>query len=294
MSFRTATLSILLAVLPAAAQQAVEPAAVLRSTYDAWRQAVMNKDARAWQALTASHRQAEVRNRLVSEKRPFPAAVFQLPAPPPSLDGLKPVHLSIKGATAKTSWFGRIDFGIGGDPTENLLVLSFIQEGGRWRYDRADFVNLAALPEVRKELATSDFQYVRETPECQASGLVPPTAAAVPPAKYIAKVYVFSPGREVNVQINQISRHRFANAKEAEIIMGGARDGRNTVTYTTKPLEGSTGKEAFAIRVYLMSQIPGTKPIIAFERVAKEGEVVKGFESGSFVLDPATAAKLGQ
>lgn len=293
MSYRIAAFSLLLAVIPVAAQEApAAQAAVFKATYEGWRKAIVDRNARSWQALTASHRQMEVRNRLLSEKRAFPAAVFQLPAPPPTLEGLKLVHLSQKGPTAKTSWYGRVDFGIGGEPTENLLVLSFVQEAGRWKYDKADFVNLGALPEVRKELSSGNFRYVQDTPECQASGVVPPVPAAVPPAKYIAKVYVFSPGREVNVQINQISRHRFANAKEAEIILGGARDGQNLVTYTVKPLEGGTGKEAFALRVYLMSQIPGTKPIIAFERVFKEGEAVKGFESGNFNLDPATAAKL--
>ena len=92
--------------------------------------------------------------------------------------------------------------------------------------------------------------------------------------------------------MNRISRHRFANAKEAEIVTGGARDGRNEITFTSKPLEGSTGKEALAIRVYLMSEIQGTKPIIAYEYVVKEGQPVKGFQSGHFNLDPATAAKL--
>ena len=48
-------------------------------------------------------------------------------------------------------------------------------------------------------------------------GVVPPTPIRANPAKYIAKVYVFCPGREVRVQINKISRHRFANAKEAGV-----------------------------------------------------------------------------
>ncbi|BCX49958.1 hypothetical protein HAHE_38660 [Haloferula helveola] len=281
-------------VLAAAMTQSAvaDIASDLSASYGAWRQSIINKDARMWQMMTSPNRQAEVRNRLLSEKRAFPAAVFELPAPPPKLDGLKMVHVSQKGATAKASYFGKVDFGVGGDPTENLLVLSFINANGRWTYDRADFVNLAALPEVRKELAAGDLKYVKETPECQATGIVPPTPPAAPPAKYIAKVYVFCPGREVQVQVNRISRHRFANAKEAEIVIGGARDGRNEVTFTAKPLEGGTGKEAFAVRVYLMSEIPGTKPIIAYEYKAEEEQPVKGFDSSHFILDPATAAKL--
>ena len=214
-----------------------------------------------------------------------------LPSPPPSLDGLKMIHLSQRGATAKAAFFGKINFGVGGEPTENILVLSFVNSGS-WRYDQADFVNLAALPEVRKEIAAGDLKYGVETPDFQASGAVPATPPAVPAAKYIAKVYVFCPGREVQVQVNQFSRHRFANAKEAEIVLGGAQDGANTVTYTAKGLDGGTGKEALAIRVYLMSEIEGTQPIKVFEYRVEEGGALTPFGKGTFTVDPETAAKL--
>ena len=263
----------------------------LVSVYTAWRTAILRKDVAGWQRTTAPHRQAEIRNRLVSEKKQFPGDVFNLPAPPPALEGLKLLHLSQRGPTAKAAFFGKIDFGGEGEPPENVLVLSFVNSGG-WKYDRADFLNLAALPEVRKELATGDLTYISETPDFQASGTLPPTPPAVPAAKFIAKVYVFCPGREVQVQVNQFSRHRFANAKEAEIILGGALAGANSVTYTVKGLEGGTGKEALAIRVYLMSEIEGTKPIKAFEYQVNEGGAVQPFGKGTFTVDAPTAAKL--
>jgi len=264
----------------------------LSDTYRAWRQAMIDENPRQWQALTARHRQMEVRNRLVSEKRPFPAGVFRVPAPPPTLEGLRCVNISQRGPTAKGAWYGPVNFGVGGNPTDNFLVLSFVQEQGRWKYDRADFVNLAGLPEVRKEIEAGDLSYLEQTPDFLASGQVPRAAPPVPQAKYIAKVYVFCPFREVEVQINQVSRHSFANAKEAEVVHGGARDGRNDVVYTIKPLPGGTGKEALTIRVYLMSEIQGQKPIKAFEYLVNEGEPVDGYGKGTFNLDRETAAKL--
>jgi hypothetical protein len=272
--------------------KSIETAKAIAINYGAWRTAMINKDVAAWQRLTAPHRQAEIRNRILSEKRPFPAYVFEIPAPPPPLEGLKMIHLSMKGATAKGAYFGKIDFGVGGEPTENILVLSFVNAGGAWKYDRADFVNLAGLPDVRKELAAGNLKYVNETPDFQATGTVPPAPLPVNPAKYIAQVYVFCPGREVNVQVNKISRHRFANAKEAEIVIGGALDGENSVSYSIKKLEGGTGKEAMTIRVYLMSEIKDTKPIKAFEYQVQEGGAVEPFGRGTFEVDPATAAKL--
>jgi len=279
--------AVSLAQVPADA----DSAKALVTSYGAWRAAMVRKDAAAWQRSTAAHRQVEVRNRLASEKRAFPAALFELPVPPPSLEGLKLIHLSLRGATAKAAFFGKINFGIGGDPTENVMVLSFVNSGG-WKYDRADFVNLAALPEVRKELAAGNLKYVAETPEFQASGVVPPTPPAVPRAQYIAKVYVFCPGREVQVQVNQLSRHRFANAKEAEVVLGGAKNGPNTITYTAKGLEGGTGKEALALRIYLMSEIAGTQPLKVFEYQVREGEVLRPFGSTTFNVDAVMAGKL--
>lgn len=272
-----------------AAQDNLRPA--LETTYSAWREAMIRRDPSVWQRVTAEHRRVEVRNRIVSEKQPFPAAVFDLPAPPPSLQGLKFLEAKQKGATAKASYFGKIDFGVGGEPTDNLLVLSFVKGSGGWLYDRADFVNLVALDSVRKELAAGNLKYLNETPEAQPSGVVPPTPIQANPAKTIAKVYVFCPGREVEVQVNKISRHRFANAKEAQVVIGGAKDGPNEVQYSVKKLEGGTGKEVMTIRVYLMSEVAGAKPIKAFEYQIAAGEKPKPFDTGTFTLDAATAAK---
>jgi hypothetical protein len=275
----------------AIAQDTLRPE--LENCYNTWRTAIIGKDAATWQRITAPHRRIEVKNRIVSEKKPFPLTVFALPAPPPSVSGLRFLTATAKGPTAKAAYFGKVDFGVGGTPTDNLLVLSFIRGAGGWLYDRADFVNLAALPEVRGELAAGNLNYLKETPEAQPGGVMPPTPIECAPAKYIAKVYVFCPGREVQVQVNKISRHRFANAKEAEIVIGGAVDGLNEVQFTTRKLEGGTGKEAMTIRVYLMSQTPGVQPLKVFEYQVAENAAPKPVGTETFIVNAATAAKLG-
>jgi hypothetical protein len=237
----------------------------LEKSYSVWRDSLIKKDVRIWQQVTAEHRQVEVKNRIISEKLPFPASVFNLPAPPPLLSGLKFLTASQKGSTAKAAYFGKIDFGVGGEPTENLLVLAFVQSGERYLYDKVDFVNLTALPDVQKELAAGDITYLKDVPEAQPSGTVPATPAAVQPATTIAKVYVFCPGREVDILVNKVSRHKFINSKEAETVIGGARGGLNEVQYAIRKLDEGTGKEALTIRVYLLSEVAGVKPIKAFE-----------------------------
>ena len=264
----------------------------LENTYNVWRESILRRDVSLWNRATAEHRKMEIKNRLLAEKKPFPAGVFMLPAPPPTLKGLKFLEAKQNGATAKASYFGKIDFGIGGNPTNNLLVLSFVRGGTGWLYDRADFVNLIALPAVVKELAAGNLKYLHETPETQPTGKVPPTPMPARAAKYAAKVYVFCPGREVRVQINKLSQHRFANAKEAEVIIGGAVDGPNEIQFTTKKLEGATGKEALTIRVYLRSDVQGSSPIKVFQYQVDEGGAVKAFAKDTFTVDAATSAKI--
>ncbi|KAB2638849.1 MAG: hypothetical protein DVB25_06875 [Verrucomicrobia bacterium] len=261
-------------------------------TYNAWREAIVHQDAASWQRVTASHRRTEVQNRITSQKLPFPQALFKLPAPPPALKGLTFLEATEKGPTATAAYFGKIDFGVGGTPTQNLLVLAFVSENGEWLYDRADFVNLEALPEVRRELAAGNLKYLKETPEAQPSGKIPLPPLEAPPAKYIAKVYVFSPGREVKVQVNKFSHHRFANSKDAEIVIGGALDGRNEVQYAISKLPGGTDTEALTIRVYLLSQVKDIKPIKAFEYQVLENQPPTAFATGSFNVDAAMIAKL--
>ena len=276
----------------AVAQDNLRPA--LETTYSAWREAMIRKDPSSWQRVTAEHRRVEVQNRILSEKLPFPATLFALPAPPPSIQGLKFLEAKQNGATAKASYFGKVDFGVGGEPTDNLLVLSFIKGSGGWLYDRADFVNLMSLPSVRKELLAGNLKYLKETPEAQPSGKVPLTPVAVRKAKYVAKAYVFCPGREVELQINKLSRHRFANAKEAQVVIGGAIDGSNEIQYRIKKLPGSTGKEVMTIRVYLMSEIPSAKPIKVFEYQIDPSEKAKPVDTEVFFVDEEITAKLGK
>ena len=277
-------------ILPAGAQD--ELGTALAEVYGHWRQAMVTHDAPTWQAVTAESRRTQVHNRLMSERGEFPAGVFDVPAPPPALKGLRLVQAKQVGRTAKGVWFGKVDFAIGGEPTDNLLVLSFVAEGKAWKYDTADFVSLAALPEVRKELAAGEDKYVRDTKDFLPTGVVPPTEISMPMAKFIAKVYVFCPGRDVRLQINKLSRHHFTDAKDAEIVLGGAKDGLNEVQYAVKGLEGGTGKEVMTIRIYLMSEVAGVKPVKVFEYQIAEGGKPNEFGTGTFVVDPAVAEKL--
>lgn len=275
---------------PLSAQNPMQP--VLEGVYNQWRQAIVTKNTARWVKTTSTRRQVEMRNRIFSERRPFPGSLFELPAAPPDLRGLTPARLKVKGPTAKAIYFGKVNFGVGGAPTDNILVLSFVQEAG-WKYDGAEFINLIALPEVRAALAKGDYSSL-DKDEFEPTGASPrpPAIQLDGPVPYIAKVYCHCPGREVTVQVNRRSRHSFANNQTAEVVVGGAVGGANQVEYTIKSLPGSTGKESLAIRVFLMSQKPGVQVPSVFTYLVPEGGPVNKGGKGTFTVDAAVAAKL--
>jgi len=280
-------------VCNASAQLTVDPKlkANLENTYHNWRTAMLKKNYNQWAQYTATHRQQHIRNRIVSEKKAFPAWLFQVPVAPPTLAGLKPLSIASKGATATAVYFGKVDFGVGGNPTENILLLSFVNERGRWRYDNADFIRLNELPDVRKKIKAGDLTYV-ENDDFQPNGVIPRAPIPVNTAKYIAKVYVFCPGREVKMKVNKISNHRFQNTEASEVVIGGGIAGLNEVQFSTKALEGSTGKERLRISVFLMSTVEGVKPVKAYEYIVKENQPVKAHGSANFTINAAVVNKL--
>ena len=264
----------------------------LETTYNSWRTSIQTKNPMDWRKVTAQHRQIAVKNRLLSEKKNFPVDIFDLPALPPSITGLKHLASKRSGPTAKSYYYGKIDFGIGGNPAENLLVISYVGAQGAWKYDQMKYVNLAVIPDVKEQLAKGDIQYITKNKELLPSGQVPPMPVEVQKADYIAKVYAYCPGREVQVQINGTSRHLFQDAQEAQLVIGGAKNGQNHIQYAIKNLIEEDFKDPMTLRVYLMSEVQGVKPIKIFEYLVPEGKKPEGFGKGSFLVDGSIRAKL--
>lgn len=263
----------------------------LQDVYLYWRNAMVTKNHAAWKQATASHRRISIQNRILSEKGMFPADIFKTPTPPPALTGLKMLRARNKGVTAKLVYFGKVDFGVGGKPTDNLLVLNFVYEGRGWKYDNAEFVNLSGLKDVRKQIQSGKLDYV-DGVAFMPDGKRLQQPIVVRRAKYIAKVYAFCPGREVQVSVNSLSKHRFQNTQQAEVIIGGGRDGMNDIWFSIKDLPDYKGDDPLTVRVYVFSQIKGVKPVKVFQYQTKKGEKPKATSSARFMIDAATSAKV--
>ena len=115
----------------------------LKSVYQSWQAAMVRKDAATWKRLTSTRRQVSVRNRLWSERRRFPDAIIEAQMTPPIINNLKAMSVRINGNTAKATYFGKVDFGVGG-AGENLCLL---REGGSLRNTMAGSLsNLMPCP----------------------------------------------------------------------------------------------------------------------------------------------------
>ncbi len=287
-------LGLLSMVTPAPAQAMSDKQLVghLKQIYISWHAAMVRKDANTWKRLTSTTRQINVRNRLWSERKKFPDSLFAANVAPPSIANLSAQRVRVKGNTAKAIYFGKVDFGVGGKPTDNVYVISYVKETSGWKYNGAEFVNLGALPEVRKQLQAGDLKFF-DTADFHPNGIVEPAPIAIRgPVKYIAKTYVFCPGREVKLLVNKISPHLFQNTKRSDVVIGGAVDGLNEMQYSIKDIPGGDPKAPITLRLYLMSQVPGTKPLKVAEYQIEDGTKPKTSGTLRFQVTPEMTLKL--
>jgi hypothetical protein len=235
----------------------------LETVYNTWRQSMVRENFESWKKCTASYRQVKVRNLAVSEKRAWPKTLFNQPFSPPSLTNLRYIGAIVKGPTAAATYYGKVDWGIGGTPTENAYVVLFANERGVWKYDQARFFNLSHLPKVRERLSRGDASVLQEQDGFHPLGSIPAVPKLCPAPKYIAKVFVDCPGRIVNATVNNVSQHSFEDTRMAEVISGGVHDGVNLVTLNVQPAPG--GKPGpFSFAIFIMPEVVGNVPGVAY------------------------------
>lgn len=271
-----------------AADRADSLAPELKSTYEMWRTSFVNSDYRGWQRYTAAYRQMRVRNQAVSEKRPFPSSVFNTPIKPPSLAGLKLLGVLKNGNSAAATYFGAVDFGVGGVPKSNPITLLFVREANGWKYDTARFFNLEKMQGLRNKLAKGGDNVLEEE-GFQPLSAIPPTAPPCKAPRFIAKIFVDCPGRIVKASVNRISQHEFSDTRTAEVIWGGADFGQNSITLKVEDDPGAEAKGPLVVSVYLMPQIEGNLPVKAYDLQLKADQDT-GFITTNFTVDEALLA----
>lgn len=252
--------------------------ATAERVYSTWRIGLMRANENAWRSATTRSRQVKVRNLIVSQKGNFPADYFHNQPDPPSLDKFRYVG-AITGCNNHTlacTYMGNVQLG-NTKASETAFVLLFVFEEGKWKFDQSHMFNLSQLPKVKERLAKGDISVLHEQDGFHPYTELPtvPMACGVP--QLIGKVFVDSPGRRIEMKINGVSVHSFRDERRADVISGGLRRGRNTISYTIAT-DDKLAHPSMAIGLFVMPETPGNHPVCVFDHILDASDVAKGGE----------------
>jgi len=258
----------------------------LESAYEAWRRAMDTGDLASWEQTTAFSRQIEIRNRIVSQKQNFPQALFDDPVAAPLLGGLIALGVLSTGDTATSTYFGKANFGDepGMAISDNLLVLHFLREEGKWKFDNLRIVKIGNDGEILLQIRNSDFSFLRGD-EFQPAPFLPPLPQPVVAPAFVAEAWIDATGHEVKITVNGHLTGTFRNVKTSELVIGGAKRGGNQIRIETKALgEANPGAATPRVEVAIYA---AADPTGEAERVYhfKPGAAVPRGVTESFVVE---------
>ena len=248
----------------------------LERVYSRWCAALSSHDVAGWQQTTATYRQVITRNLIVSQKQPFPEALFAIPLRPPDTGLLRRVRTHVKGPTANLIFFGKVDLGLteASEVPDNLLLLRFVREGANWKFDTTRLINLAGLPKVRADLkATGDSSYLNDE-DMMPSGVLPPTPAVCRVPEHVAMLYVTSIGYTTSANLNGYAFPMVKDNMDRQLILGGLNTGANPLNLEIHPSElpkGATRK--LQVSAFVMTGYENRPAIRVFTWEPPAGEL---------------------
>lgn len=262
----------------------------LERSFSDWRTAIATRNLAAWKEHTASFRQMETRNMIVSQKQPFPQALFDFPLRAPEPGTLRYVKSETKGPTASAVYFGKVDVGIpeAGDIPENLLLLKFFNESGRWKFDTLRLINLASAPDVRAALKNGGSAALLDSPEFAPTGVVPPTPKPCRAPDHVAALQIASLGYATLPRVNGFSHPVVADAAEQHTIIGGLNSGENTLTLEIRPTPVAEGSARHLSVNAVVLTGNEAKPMIRVFTWKPPGETAPEFTEQKIIVNKIT------
>ena len=226
--------------------------AELEAVYEKWRSAMERGDLKAWEASVARYRQVETRNRIVSEKQPFPQALFDSGMQAPTLANLRAMDVLTRRVTASAIYWGKPDFGVE-DPSsirDVFLVLRFLKEDGAWRFDNVRIVRIGDNTDILYQIRNQDFSFLKGI-EFQPLDTVPRIQQPAKTPELMAEARVRCFGYESEIWVNGIQLMKIRNDLGKELVMGGVNRGQNMIVIRSKKVPAPEGSPSrFEIAIY--------------------------------------------
>ncbi len=244
--------------------------------YNTWRLSMIRGSEPSWRSSTSAARQVKVRNLIVSQRGSFPRDFFSKLQEPPKLENFIYVGsiVGCNGRTMASTYVGKLQLG-NGKAKENAYVLEFVFENGKWKLDQSRFFDLTQLPDVRKRLHSRDLSVLKEQDGFQPYTSIPKPPPACKEPELIGKIFVDCPGRAIDMTINGVSLHEFDDERRADVISGGLKRGRNTISYTIRDREGLK-RPGMGIGIFVMPETPGNTPVCVFDHLLDASDNASG------------------
>ncbi len=235
----------------------------LERTYVTWLHAMRRSDMAAFANQTSQYRQMCLRNEIVSMGQAWPTAVFKSVIQAPDVSNLTFVDAAESGDTARAVYFGRVDFGIGGDSPitpENPLIVRFLREKGVWKFDWIQYVNLGADEDTRREARAGGRKWL-EGEEFQLAGAYPAIPKACAKPYQIAALSILARACKVTVDVNAGAHvETVENNTGGRIITGGLQRGPNLITIT--PVVDARAKEQAVLEINILTRAETWRPAV--------------------------------
>ena len=186
------------------------------------------------------------------------------------------------GDTASSTYFGKANFGDepGVAVSDNILVLLFLREDGRWKFDNLRIVKIGNDGEVLLQIRNSDFSFLRGE-EFQPAPFLPPVPQPVETPAFVAEAWVDATGYEVKITVNGHLTGTFKNVKATELVMGGVKRGNNQIQIESRLLpDAGGGTSKVEVAIYAAEDPAGQAQRVYHY---KPGAVVPPSTSESFV-----------
>lgn len=231
----------------------------LERTYLSWVQAMRRSDAAALATQTSRYRLMCLRNEVTSLRQPWPSAVFKSVIQAPDVSELTFIDAAAYGDTARAVYFGRVDFSLESAITpENPLIVRFLREGGVWKFDWIQYVNLGKDEELRRD-ARAGGRRLLDSPEFQLTGRYPELPKPCREPYQIAALSIVARGCQVTVDVNNGSHiETVDNNTGGRVITGGVQKGPNLLTIT--PVVKAGLKEPPALSVTILTRTENYRP----------------------------------
>jgi len=248
----------------------------LDRAYQQWRSAILAQDAKAWAGSITMYRQVVTRNQIVSQRQPFPQAVFAVPLDPPDTVGLRLLESQAVGETAHLLYFGKVN--LGGDSSqipEGVLMLKFFKERGTWKFDSSKVLKLMDQPEIIAQVKAGGPLAFLDYPEFTPPGKAPTVPPLCEVPENVAGCTLQSFGYGTRMRINGFDYPLMQDQAEKIFVIGGLKNGANDVLLTVKPTDVPAGEERLLqLDFFVLTGKAGKPPVRVFHYETKADTVV--------------------